>query len=86
MAIEDADFEIACAELVSQVDENLKQNFSAIFGSFLQEIKHPNIDVTLNALKKFSKLAELIRVNPTLLPLLISCLNQDTKFEDWFIN
>ncbi len=36
--IDDAEFENSCAELVGQVDEKLKKNFSDIFGAFLKEI------------------------------------------------
>ncbi len=36
--MDDAEFESSCSELVSSVDDTLKQNFSAILGAFIKEI------------------------------------------------
>jgi len=63
----------------------LKKNFSAILETFIREIDFQNHEITLKALKKLVKLAELLRVNPNLLPLLINGIDSETKFEDWFI-
>ena len=70
---------------MSSVDDTLKQNFSAILGAFIKEIDFQDPKISLKALKKLSKLAELTRVNTTLLPLLITWIDEGTKFEDWFI-
>lgn len=83
--MDDAEFESSCSVLVSSVDDTLKQNFSAILGAFLKEIDYSDHEISLKALKKFSKLAELMRVNKSLLPLLITGIDEGTKFEDWFI-
>jgi len=63
----------------------LKKNFSAILETFIREIDFQNHEISLKALKKLVKLAELLRVNPNLLPLLINGIDEETKFEDWFI-
>jgi hypothetical protein len=82
--VDAAAFETSCTSLVSAVDHDLRQTFSALYAGFLKSIDFSSQDISSKALKKFNKFAEQIRVNPSLMPLLI-IMPDNTFFEDWFI-